>query len=123
MNEQLTKTDVYEAEIETVIDEIKDLFLAKNRSYNNDNDPMLNFTIGGILRHGNAGEAGRYEAMKDYVMKHIAKVYSHDISAQHIDESLRDIAVYMIIGIVMKRRFEKAIAQQYAQTTPKDLED
>jgi uncharacterized radical SAM superfamily Fe-S cluster-containing enzyme len=113
MDEKENAMESYEKEILAVIEEIKTLFLEKNNSYNNENDPMLNFTIGGILRHGDASYPGKYEAMKDYVMKHVAKVFSHNIYAKNIDESLKDIAVYMIIGIVMKRRFDKDIKNPF----------
>ena len=113
MDEKEYAMESYEKEILAVIEDIKTLFLEKNNSYNNENDPMLNFTIGGIVRNKPHSYPGKYEAMKDYVMKHVAKVFSHNIYAKNIDESLKDIAVYMIIGIVMKRRFDKDIKNPF----------
>ena len=113
MNEQ--ELTVYEQEIINVLDEIKELFLRKNRAYNKSKDPMTNFAVGGLLLYGNSGFAGRFEALKSYVTKHIANLYTHDIQDLGLEESTRDIATYMIIATVMKRTYDRAVAAELAK--------
>lgn len=42
-----------------------------------------------------------FEELKAYMAKHIAFVYTHDIHGDKIAESLKDIAVYSLIGLYM----------------------
>ena len=107
-NKELT---AYEQDVIAVLDEIKQLFLMKNRSYNGES-PFSNFIVGGLLLHGDAGYFGRFEALKSYVTKHIANLYTHNIGAPGLDESIRDIATYMIIAIVMKRQNDQLAAEE-----------
>ena len=44
---------------------------------------------------------GMFEELKAYAAKHIAFVYTHDIHGDKIAESLKDIAVYSLIGLYM----------------------
>ena len=44
---------------------------------------------------------GMFEELKAYMAKHIAFVYTHDIHGEKIAESLKDIAVYSLIGLYM----------------------
>jgi hypothetical protein len=105
----------YEQEIIKVLDEVKELFLQKNRGYNGGRDPMINFAIGGSLLCGNSGFIGRFEALKSYVAKHIANLYTHQIYDDKIEESTKDIATYMIIATVMKRIYDKTVENELAQ--------
>ena len=101
----------YEEDIVAILDEIRDLFLEKNRVYNGDS-PFANFTVGGLLMYGDAGYFGRFEALKAYVTKHISNVYTHNIRMPGLDESLRDIATYMVIAIAMKRQYDAILAKE-----------
>lgn len=105
----------FEQEVVDVIEEVKDLFLRKNRSYNSNENPMVNFGIGGLLLYGDTTFIGRFEALKSYMTKHIANIYGHNIAMPGIDESMRDIATYMVIGAVMKRMYERELAAAQAQ--------
>lgn len=99
--------DAYYHEIEAVLEEVRQLFLVKNKNYNPGSDPLANFRRGGSIRHGDNDFYGAYEALKDYVTKHIVNAMSKDIMAPDLAESTRDIAVYMIIATAMKRLWEK----------------
>ena len=93
----------YEKEFVDTVEEIKDLFLKKNRGYNGEN-PFLNFIVGARLLY-NAGDlVGCFEALKAYVAKHISNIYTHTLDADGIEESCKDIATYMIIATIMKRQ-------------------
>lgn len=96
----------YEQDVISVLDEIKELFLIKNRAYNTQG-PFENFTVGGQLLYGDTGFAGKFEALKAYVAKHISNLYTHNIKTPGLEESMRDIATYMIIAIVMKRQNDR----------------
>lgn len=100
-------TETYYKEIETVIEDVRKLFLDKNKNYNPGSDPLVNFRRGGMIRHADAEYYGCYEALKDYVTKHIVNAMNKDITAPDLAESTRDIAVYMIIATAMKRLWDK----------------
>lgn len=100
-------TEEYYAEIEKTIEEVQNLFIDKNQNYNPGSDPLVNFRRGGLIRHNDNSYYGCYEALKDYVTKHIVNAMNKDIMAPDLAESTRDIAVYMIIATAMKRLWEK----------------
>lgn len=65
-------------------------------------DALANFRAGALLKYGDASYQHMYECAKDYARKHIAFIETHNIEADHIEESLGDIAVYAIIMMYMK---------------------
>lgn len=79
---------------------IADLFEHKNDQYG-DVDPLANFTRGALIRYGEVSMETRFEALKDYVLKHISHVYNNNLDGAKVDESIGDIAVYFIIASVM----------------------
>lgn len=103
----VVSTEDYYKEIEAVLEEVRQLFLSKNKNYNPGSDPLANFRHGGMIRHCDSDYYGAYEALKDYVTKHIVNAMNKDITAKDLAESTRDIAVYMIIATAMKRLQEK----------------
>ena len=84
------------------LEAIAELFKQKNGTYKSVSDPFANFTNGGMLRHGAGDWHGRYEALKDYVTKHIVTAMNNSIEFDKLNESLQDIAVYSIIAMVMR---------------------
>ena len=101
----MTATEEFSQEIIAIIDnEIKPLFLKKNRQYKTNDDPLANFTTGAMLRYGNGYLPAKYETLKDYVNKHISHVYDNDLDGDKVGESLGDIVVYFLIAIYMKRQ-------------------
>lgn len=84
-------------------DELKTKFKLKNEQYQGSNaDQLANFRIGARIKYGDASYQHMYECAKDYARKHIAFIETHNIEADHIEESLGDIAVYSIIMMYMK---------------------
>lgn len=82
-------------------DELKALFKKKHEQYSSGADELANFRRGALL-NGRADDAeGMFEELKAYAAKHIAFVYTHDIHGDKIAESLKDIAVYSLIGLYM----------------------
>lgn len=65
-------------------------------------DALANFRAGALLKYGDASYNHMYECAKDYARKHIAFIETHNIEADHIEESLGDIAVYAVIMMYMK---------------------
>lgn len=102
MNKQNEKT--LHEEVANVLDYINHLFANKNEQYRTNQDDLANFTTGAMLRYGKADMPARFEALKDYVSKHIAKVYNGKLMDDKMDESILDIAVYFIIAAVMHKR-------------------
>ena len=92
-----------------VLDEINGLFNQKNNQYRTSDDDLANFTAGALLRYGKADMPTRFETLKDYVLKHISKVYNGKLSDDKMDESIMDIAVYFIIAAVMHKRMKAGL--------------
>lgn len=82
------------------LDELKEQFWEKHKQYSN-SDPLANFRRGAMLNGRGNNYAAMYEEAKAYAAKHIAHVYAHDIDGVKVDESLKDIAVYSLIGLYM----------------------
>lgn len=81
--------------------ELEKLFTEKHEQYSSGADELANFRRGALL-NGRADDAeGMFEELKAYTAKHIAFVYTHDIHGDKIAESLKDIAVYSLIGLYM----------------------
>lgn len=80
--------------------DILQLFEQKNNQYAT-KDPFANFTAGGNLLCGSGDMMGRYEALKAYVLKHIAHVYNNNLRGNKVKESINDIIVYFIIASIM----------------------
>jgi succinate dehydrogenase/fumarate reductase flavoprotein subunit len=102
MNNQNEKT--LHEEVANVLDYINHLFEKKNEQYRATDDDLANFTTGAMLRYGKADMPARFETLKDYVAKHIAKVYNGRLTDDGMIESIVDIAVYFIIAAVMHKR-------------------
>ncbi|WP_418309540.1 hypothetical protein [Phascolarctobacterium succinatutens] len=83
------------------LDELEELSKKKHEQYSSGADELANFRRGALL-NGRADDAeGMFEELKAYMAKHIAFVYTHDIHGDKITESLKDIAVYSLIGLYM----------------------
>lgn len=82
------------------LDELKEQFWEKHKQYSN-SDPLANFRRGALLNGRSDDAEGMFEELKAYAAKHIAFVYTHDIHGDKIAESLKDIAVYSLIGLYM----------------------
>lgn len=78
-------------------DELKNLFLAKNRQYSTGTDPLANFRTGAKLRSGKNNYTEMYEEAKNYRRKHVVHIERHGIDAEKAVESLMDTAVYSVI--------------------------
>ena len=82
---------------------IKKLFETKQEQYHTEEDALANFTTGGYLL-GSDGDLnmGKFEALKAYMAKHVAFVYTHGLYSNKVDESLRDIITYCAIALAMR---------------------
>lgn len=94
-------------EVSVILDEIDAMFTKKNEQYKSTEDELANFTRGALIMGECDNEVGRFEALKAYVAKHIAHVYNNRLYGHKVDESLMDMAVYSILGLVMYRRLKK----------------
>lgn len=83
------------------IDELEGLFKKKHEQYSSGADELANFRRGALLNGRTDDAEGMFEELKAYAAKHIAFVYTHDIHTDKIAESLKDIAVYSLIGLYM----------------------
>lgn len=83
------------------LDELEALFKKKHEQYSSGADELANFRCGALLNGRTDDAEGIFEELKAYMAKHIAFVYTHDIHGDKITESLKDIAVYSLIGLYM----------------------
>lgn len=83
------------------LDELEALFKKKYEQYSSGADELANFRRGALLNGRTDDAEGMFEELKAYAAKHIAFVYTHDIHGDKITESLKDIAVYSLIGLYM----------------------
>jgi len=81
--------------------EMEKLFTEKHEQYSSGADELANFRRGALLNGRGDDAEGMFEELKAYMAKHIAFVYTHDIHGDKITESLKDIAVYSLIGLYM----------------------
>lgn len=81
--------------------ELGELFQKKHEQYSSGADELANFRRGALLNGRGDDAEGMFEELKAYMAKHIAFVYTHDIHGDKIAESLKDIAVYSLIGLYM----------------------
>ena len=96
------------------LDELEELFKKKHEQYSSGTDELANFRRGALL-NGRADDAeGMFEELKAYAAKHIAFVYTHDIHGDKITESLKDIAVYSLIGLYMAELAQQEDEETYS---------
>lgn len=99
------KREEYVAYVTRTFDELSRLFQEKNTQYGNE-DPLANFRTGAFMSCHAGGYPEMYEEAKGYVRKHIAHIMNNGIAASKGDESLKDIAVYSIIMLYLRDRYE-----------------
>lgn len=98
--ENMTRKE-FEERVTATLESIIDLFKRKTEEYRTEEDPMANFKLGGALRHPHrTEESAAYEALKDYVGKHIAQVFNQPIT-EDTRENWKDIIAYSAIAVVM----------------------
>lgn len=104
------------------LDELEALFKKKHEQYSSGADELANFRCGALLNGRSDDAEGMFEELKAYAAKHIAFVYTHDIHGDKIAESLKDIAVYSLIGLYMAE-LAKAEDEETYSPGPRCLND
>mgnify|MGYP004517560285 CR=1 FL=1 len=96
------------------LDELEALFKKKHEQYSSGADELANFRRGALLNGRSDDAEGMFEELKAYAAKHIAFVYTHDIHGDKITESLKDIAVYSLIGLYMAELAKQEDEETYS---------
>lgn len=104
------------------LDELEALFKKKHEQYSSGADELANFRRGALLNGRSDDAEGMFEELKAYAAKHIAFVYTHDIHGEKITESLKDIAVYSLIGLYMAELAKQEDEETYS-LGPRCLDD
>lgn len=102
--------------------ELEELFKKKHEQYSSGADELANFRRGALLNGRMDDAEGMFEELKAYMAKHIAFVYTHDIHGDKIAESLKDIAVYSLIGLYMAE-LAKAEDEETYSLGPRCIDD
>ena len=87
-------------------DEMKALFLEKNKQYGA-GDPLANFRTAALMHSKEASYEAMYEEAKAFMRKHIAHIENNGIGGRKAAESLGDIMVYCNIMMYMIAEYEK----------------
>lgn len=96
------------------LNEFEALFKKKHEQYSSGADELANFRRGALLNGRGDDAEGMFEELKAYAAKHIAFVYTHDIHGDKIAESLKDIAVYSLIGLYMAEMAKQEDEETYS---------
>ncbi|SDC70011.1 hypothetical protein SAMN04487864_11546 [Succiniclasticum ruminis] len=84
-----------------ILTETWKLVKRKNEQYST-GDALANFTTGAELQYHDKSPEWQFEALKDYMLKHVAHIYNNPLMGNGVRESLGDIATYCIIGMIMR---------------------
>ena len=96
------RKDEFLNKFKKILDDTWDLVQKKNQQYG-DLDALANFKTGAQIMYPNgpADLPGMYKVLQGYMNKHVAHVYNNCIDGEKVRESLGDIVVYSIIGMIM----------------------
>lgn len=83
-----------------IMTEIWKLVKRKNEQYAT-NDALANFSTGARILNPDDSAEWQYQALRSYMLKHVAHVFNNRLMGNGVRESLGDIATYCIIGMVM----------------------
>ena len=86
-------------------DEMKELFIKKNKQYST-GDPLANFRTAALMHSGEDSYEAMYEEAKAFMRKHIAHIENTGICGRKAAESLGDIMVYCNIMKYMIHAWE-----------------
>lgn len=104
----MSTNDEFTQFIADELTKVGNLFAEKQQQYSTQQEPLANFYRGALLKYGDADYALMYDVAKDYLNKHIAFLYSHDV-VNKTEESLRDMVVYGLIMLYMVKKVKGEI--------------
>lgn len=83
-----------------------DLFETKNNSYGNERDAFYNFIETARRIHGNSGPHYAFRVLLTFMDKHLVALANKGLDDHEVQERLRDVAVYSLIGIAMAKEHD-----------------
>lgn len=94
--------------------EIITLFNRKNEAYGNKDDAFYNFrATAKRLYWDNDSPNSMFRVLMTYVDKHMVALSQHGLATPEAEERMRDIVVYMLIGIAMVREVRRGAAWEH----------
>ena len=87
-------------------EKLKLQFIEKHEQYSTDN-PLADFDTWARAYYKSEGYAAKFTTALHFVGKHIAHVINHGINGNKVDESLKDIAIYMVIMLYMLEKHKE----------------
>lgn len=99
----------YVKKLNRKFEQVKELATKKAKQYKT-HEAFAAFETAAKLKYGDARYNYQYAALKDFMSKHVAHIYNHDLDGEKVSESLTDIAVYCIIASVM---FDEYYAEKF----------
>lgn len=96
------RKDEFLNKFKKILDDTWNLAQKKNQQYG-DMDALANFKTGAQIMYPNdlTNYPTMYKVLQGYMNKHVAHVYNNCIDGEKVRESLGDIVVYSIIGMIM----------------------
>ena len=101
-------------------DEMKELFIKKNKQYSTD-DPLANFRTAALMHSKEATYEAMYEEAKNFMRKHIAHIENTGIGGRKVAESLGDAMVYCNIMMCMIHAWELEQEAQRARAVKEEV--
>lgn len=105
----MTQAEEFTSFIYSELTSVGNLFDEKHKQYSTHADPLANFRTGALLEYNEAGYDMMYEVAKEYLNKHIAFIYGHNIEDK-TEESLHDMVVYGLIMLYMVKKHKEWLA-------------
>ena len=109
-NAAIAANEAFVSFVVNTFEELKEVFLVKHDQYASV-DPLANFRTASLMVSHHDGWFDLYEAAKGMVNKHIAHMENCSVGGPKLDESLKDIAVYVVIMLYMRARYQE---EQYS---------
>lgn len=106
----------YVRKLNKKFEQVQELATKKARQYKT-HEAFAAFETAARLKYGDARYNYQYAALKDFMSKHVAHIYNHDLDGDKVSESLTDIAIYCIIASVM---FDEHYAER-CHINPEDV--
>lgn len=92
----------YVRKLNKKFEQVQELATKKARQYKT-HEAFAAFETAARLKYGDARYNYQYAALKDFMSKHVAHIYNNDLDGDKISESLTDIAVLGVLGVLLRR--------------------
>lgn len=98
----MTRQEFVEQVLEPSLEEIKELFSLKNKSYGIEDDAFHNFRSTALRVHGTDDHETMFRVLYCYMDKHLVALANKGLSDDEYESRLKDIIVYCLLAIALQ---------------------